>query len=609
MGANESATTTLALRNGICCPKCPLTPIISISMDNNNNVICEYRCPFMHFGQVPFQQIFEDVENKHGTHCDKCQKTEQKDLVYCGTCKQFFCPQCKISHDKEKDSHIVTIPLQKIKYTCLEHGKKFTSYCFTCLVSTCPDCNRHKNHCMKLFKEFAPDKEFIDNYNFYMKDFSNYLKSVGKRKSVNRNLFDSFKNRSYDFYLFAKSLYENYNSGNVNGEIIINLLNVVCFDYHADNINDDGVCIEYFKKHLILSNRPISDICTFSKTKSDYKIKDISFVPVKSYEEIKRNERVKISPFGHVISTCEKIIYFDKAEKDSNFKIEMSENINFFNIINKNILCICAGTKIYFYELQNTAPFYFEYDKIKYLDKFTLPVLDIIGDINANLYVRTKDELLLVKRKVEGSNDLFIFNKEELKDNNTIVEEEIDDPNQEDRDRFDFDYMYNRNRNRNRNRIKIKKTVKTELCAIINNYLVSLESGVITLRNMETLKIIHKLESRKHCNFKIFNGQIMVIDQKDIIFYSVPDFEIISKLTTAEKICSISFPNPKIMILVTEKTLEQYEANTWKRLSRNIGFVIDKENSGEDLIILGAKKELFAYNKKKNTLFKGVKLN
>ena len=46
------------------CPKCPLTPIISLSLNTEGILTCEYRCPFMHFGHVPFEEIGKDKENK-----------------------------------------------------------------------------------------------------------------------------------------------------------------------------------------------------------------------------------------------------------------------------------------------------------------------------------------------------------------------------------------------------------------------------------------------------------------------------------------------------------------------------------------------------------------
>lgn len=54
MGGNESKSL---IKNNIYCPKCPLTPIISVSLEKKDNFKCEYRCPFMHFDQVPSRNI------------------------------------------------------------------------------------------------------------------------------------------------------------------------------------------------------------------------------------------------------------------------------------------------------------------------------------------------------------------------------------------------------------------------------------------------------------------------------------------------------------------------------------------------------------------------
>lgn len=88
---------------------------------------------------------------------------------------KFICFQCKNYHNKEKDSHKTTVPFKKIKYTCLEHGKKFISYYFICIVSICTDCGRSKKHCVKPYICFETDKEFLLKIKYHFGEYSNYV--------------------------------------------------------------------------------------------------------------------------------------------------------------------------------------------------------------------------------------------------------------------------------------------------------------------------------------------------------------------------------------------------------------------------------------------------
>ena len=102
----------------LLCPKCPLTPIISISLDSKGKLNCEYRCPFIHFGNIPFEDILKNKENKHGKFCDRClnskdehqsKNIDNNELLYCGVCQQFICLNCRLEHDKEKENHKILI--------------------------------------------------------------------------------------------------------------------------------------------------------------------------------------------------------------------------------------------------------------------------------------------------------------------------------------------------------------------------------------------------------------------------------------------------------------------------------------------------------------------
>lgn len=619
MGGKESS---IPKRTEILCPKCPLTPIISICLNSEGILTCEYRCPFMHFGQIPFTDIDKDKENKHGKFCDRCDKKEEEknniileeDLLYCGTCRQFICSKCRPEHDKEKESHKVLVPKSKISYTCLEHGKGYVGFCFTCLISVCVDCKRHEKHCKKLFEEFYPEKDFIDNYKYYIGDKNNYLNSFKRSHGMNKEHFVNYKIRCETLIDLAKYLINNFEekkkSRQLNGEILINLLNVVNFNYRADNYNTNEEFVKYCKTHLILSNKPISDICTFSKTKSDYNISKLTF---ELFHHLENNEIptvFKYSPLGqHIVFSLGSCIHFlstNKEEKENKqeklgFKIRLDNKITSFNIINHNILCIC-GDKIYFYELIKNEPFYKEYQNLEALNQLNMlckNVVEVFGNLDKNLLIRTKNELMLLNRN-EKEKKFEITAKIYLDDINKNFEETKEVP---DNTRHYDDYYYYGNRNRTK-KITIFKKVITGIKGIWNDYVVTIENGVITTRNLAQLKEINTLKDYKNVDCLVFNGNVIIYNEKDIIFYSIPNLSRVSCLTVSDDIVSLNIVNKKTFIVVEKKYTEQFETNTWKRLWRQLSFGENVNN--EKLSVIGAGKKLFFYDKESNNFYQAV---
>ena len=120
----------------IICPYCPLSPIINNFLNEEGRLTTEYRCPNLHYGYIPFEDLFKN-QHKHGKSCSLCKKEvsnldakkkiikNEEELLYCGTCKEYICNKCRPQHDKEKESHKILIQKSKVNYTCLEHNKNF----------------------------------------------------------------------------------------------------------------------------------------------------------------------------------------------------------------------------------------------------------------------------------------------------------------------------------------------------------------------------------------------------------------------------------------------------------------------------------------------------
>ena len=624
MGGKQSSNSPQLKE--IICPNCPLTPIISITLNSENVLTCEYRCPFMHFGTIPFEDLPKIREKNQVKSCDRCVKSKEssqeslinEDLLYCGTCKQFICSNCKEAHDKEKESHKVLVPNSIVRHTCLEHGKRYIGYCFTCLISVCEDCKRHNIHCKKLFEEFYPEEDFLSSFKYYTEDFDNYLSSFKRCKGMNKEHFANYKKRCKILLDLAKFLKNNFDEKSkkhiLNGETLINLLNVVNFNYKADNYDTNESFMTYCKTHLILSNKPISDICTFSKTKSDYNISKFKLEDFKLSlgNEKEKPEYFKYSPIGnHIVYFSGSSIHFLFVGKEGNekkdFEIGFDNKISSFNIINKNMLCVCCE-KLHFYQLSQNEPYYTEYNYMPVMDLFFDPVLEVVGNLDKNLVVRTTKELLVVNDK-QKKRQYEIVVKTALENINKsfITKKEVPDDTK--RKNYDYDYDYYGYGQKKTKTIEILNKVLTTIKAIWDEYIITIEDGVITTRNLKDLKIITTMHPHKNIDCLVFNGNVIIYNNTDILFYSIPNLNKVSTISISDSISSINIVNKKTFIVIENKYIEQFETNTWKRLWRQISFG-EKANNLNKLMAIGAGKNLFFYNKESNSIYKAVvKLN
>lgn len=588
----------------IICPKCPLTPILSICQDSEGKLTCEYKCPFMHFGTIPFSEINQDKEKKHGVQCDICQKNKQNDnrieleLFYCGTCKQFICKECQSKHNKDKKNHKILVPKSKVLYTCLEHGKPFKGYCFTCLISICSECKRHEHHCTKIFKEFYPEKDFLDTIKYYINSIKDYYKSFYKCKTMNKEVFEKFKRKcdlllSFALYL-QKNFEEKSKTNKLNGETLINYLNICTFNYNVNiqNIdNENKGFLNYCKTHLILSNKPISDICTFSRTKSDYQIGKLTIEDYHLFDcNIEERPKVfKYSPIGeHVCFSIGNTFYFlGISEVKKGSKIKKDSYINSFNIINKNILCLCCK-KIHLYYLIKKEPYYEENENLPDLDLFDEDVLEIEGDISKFLVIRTLNNLVIVG-KDKSQKKYEIKEKVQLENINKTYEIE---KQEEQPYLFTHTYYYQE---------EIKKTIKiikytiTGIKGIWNDYIITLEGGFLTVRN-DKLIICRKSSSSIDFDCLVHNGSVLVPKGNQILFYSIPNLETTSIMTVSDNILSINIMNRKTFIVIESQNIEQFELNTWKKISHKTSFD-DKFKNLKNLYVIGVKNKLMLYDR------------
>ena len=592
MGAKQNKL--ISPKEEIICPQCPLTPIINLFLNEDNKLTCEFRCPNMHFGHIPFIELFK-YKNVHGNKCHWCEKNSEssdknvinEELLYCGVCKEFMCNKCRPLHDKEKESHKILVKKSKVNYTCLEHNKNFIGFCFSCLSNICPECKRHEKHSIKNFKEFYSMKSFMTDYDYHLGNYKRYLNSFKRKIHLNKVLYDKFLERNEELIVFAKYLLDHFNykksSNKLNSEILINLLNVVSFDFQVANdiLENKDKFEKYCKTHLILNTKPISYICTFSKNKQDININNMQLIPFCSINSETKPDLFRYSPkFELVIFSTSPYINIFSTNKNPNPNskgdnlntkityIYCEKEIYSFNILNKNILCICSQ-KLHLYKLASNEPYYIEDDKLPSIEnKPGSIILEILGNFEKFLITRTND------------NKINLLKNEENKEKFEII--------------FSTNYISDKN-----GKVSIKN--------IFEDYLICLNKETIKIRDItkpdlnviKDLKVFEAKNKRK--DLLVYNSHILICKDSSIEFYTIPNLVKVSELKLLETINSINIVSPKAMIVVENQYIEQLEVNTWKRLWRTIslGFKVNFEN----IYPIGAGKKLFLYNKENNKFY------
>ena len=578
MGAKDSKYSP---KDEIICPQCPLTPIITFFLDEGNMLTCEYRCPNLHFGTMPFSDIFKS-KYLHGNQCDRCKKNcseLEKELLYCQTCKNFICVNCRPVHDKEKESHKILIKKSGICYTCLQHNKNIIGYCFSCLLDICPECKRHNKHVIKTFEEIRSNYK-INSFQNVLNEYNNYISNFQMGVRYNKLLLENYKKRNSQILYFVKYLEEHLDyrtkSKTLNSEILINYLNMGEFDFNANNrIKAKEKYFEKFcQKHLIVRFQPLSYICNFSKNKQDFNINRL-----KKFEyyflQSDKTDYFKYSPIGEIIlfASGASMYLLPTNTKDKNIKIntiKFESKIYSFNIINKNILCVLTADKqnIFVYKLIKNPPYYKEED---FLLEIEIPLGEVFVQIIANI------NKYIVTRALKGTINLHLNKKEKYEVVASYKPEQIIEQN------------------------------KYELKGIWNDYLIIRDDTYLVVRDL-TKKKLDKITRKPLFEYKssirdllVYNGNIITFIKKYILFFNLPDLELVSRIELSDHICSVNIVNPRTMIVVEYEYIEQLEVNTWKILWRKANFLQNKYFM--NFLPIGAGKNLFLYNKEDNKIY------
>lgn len=147
---------------------------------------------------------------------------------------------------------------------------------------------------------------------------------------------------------------------------------------------------------------------------------------------------------------------------------------------------------------------------------------------------------------------------------------------------------------------KSKRNDSYIIKGIVYDYLVLKELEYITVRNESNLFINKKMElnfiegTEVLSDFSIYNNHILLPKKNNINFYTIPDFVLVSKIQVNEKINSFLIPNKNMILVIGDNSIEQFELNTWKRVSK-----LMNENllifPNEKMKIIGNSNELYLF--------------
>ena len=129
---------------------------------------------------------FIDLKKFVCSICKKSKYDTPDNLMYiCTGCKVILCPFCKNIHYKNHN----LIDFEMRNYICYNHNEKYISYCKTCKLNICSNCQKeHDNHDIISFLKISKNK----------KELLNIIDDLKKEKDKLNNNINEIINKSKD---------------------------------------------------------------------------------------------------------------------------------------------------------------------------------------------------------------------------------------------------------------------------------------------------------------------------------------------------------------------------------------------------------------------------
>ena len=204
----------------IICPKCNET----ILMEINDYKINLFNCKNNHKIDNLILSEYDNVEKIDLSKiiCGDCKnknmgESYKNEFYRCNTCKINICPLCKSNHN---NSHKI-IRYDNKNYNCEIHNMSYNKYCEDCKLNICIYCfKEHENHSIIDFGYITLNEKEVKEKMKKFKEYFDKLKLCIKGIKEKINKFEFNMDIYYKKY---NNIISNYNSKNLNYEIINNI--------------------------------------------------------------------------------------------------------------------------------------------------------------------------------------------------------------------------------------------------------------------------------------------------------------------------------------------------------------------------------------------------
>lgn len=204
----------------IICPECYENILFNIKDYKMNLYNCNNNHQFNNILLTEFDNYLNIDISKIFCHiCKNSRKDLDNDEFFtCLTCQINLCPKCKINHDKKHK--IINYDMKN--YLCKEHNLHYIKYCSECKLNLCMKCEKnHKNHNNMIYLgDILINEEDISNE---IEELNKYNNELNKEIDNIIKILNNFKMGMEKYFDLIKHISNNYNSENINYQILQNL--------------------------------------------------------------------------------------------------------------------------------------------------------------------------------------------------------------------------------------------------------------------------------------------------------------------------------------------------------------------------------------------------
>ena len=230
----------LEFYDDIICPICHTSAIIDKNRDNGGFTLNILNCDNFHYSKDLKFDIYNnfildrnknsfEMENTDMYKCDLCgvytfNMTPPNDKLFICSCGSKVCPECDLSHNEP--GHFKKEMKYK-NYFCLNHNKKYISYCVDCNINICEECQKlHEAHELIDFSQIRPLNDDIKNFEEQVQKQKKMLNDfVNNIKQIFDEAIKIAENYVNSYIMIEKTLLKKYKDDLINYQLLKNLNN------------------------------------------------------------------------------------------------------------------------------------------------------------------------------------------------------------------------------------------------------------------------------------------------------------------------------------------------------------------------------------------------